>query len=74
MRITSRLRRGWYLGDKAFRKELLGQMKEQVGAEHYGAERQETAEAQAEGIVKEELKRRGWREEELGRASQRGCG
>ncbi len=61
-----RVRRGWCLGDEAFRKELLGQMKERLGAEHYGAERQETVEAQAEEIVREELKRRRWGEEDLG--------
>jgi len=65
-----RVRRGWCLGDEAFRKELLGQMKEQLGAEHYGAERQETAEAQAEEIVKEELKRRRWGQEDLGRRAK----
>jgi hypothetical protein len=58
------------LGDEAFRKELLGQMKERMGAEHYGMERQETAEAQAEGIVAEELKRRHWREEDLVRRAK----
>jgi hypothetical protein len=45
-------------------------MKERLGAEHYGAERQETAEAQAEEIVKEELKRRRWGEEDLGRRAK----
>ena len=45
-------------------------MKERLGAEHYGAERQETAEARAEGIVAEELKRRRWREKDLGRRSK----
>ena len=59
------IRRGWFLGEKALKKELLAQMKEQMGAEHYGAERQETAEAQAEEIIAGELKRRRWREEEL---------
>src|SRR6266508_6167486 len=39
-------------------------------AEHYGAERQETVEAHAEGIVAEELKRRRWREEELERRAK----
>ena len=62
------------MGDEAFRKELLGQMKERLGAEHYGAERQETAEAQAEGIVTEELKRRHWREEDLGRRAKGDAG
>ena len=65
-----RVRRGWCFGKDSFRKELLGQMKERVGAEHYGAERHETAEAQAEGIVMEELKRRHWREEDLGRRAK----
>jgi hypothetical protein len=65
-----RLRRGWCLGDESFRKELLGQMAERLGAEHYGAERQETAEAQAEGIVMEDLRRRRWREEDLARSAK----
>ncbi len=59
------LRRGWCLGTESFRKELLEQMKERMGAEHYGAERQETVQEHAEGIVVEELKRRSWGEEEL---------
>ena len=40
-------------------------MKGRMGAEHYGAERQETAEALAERLVKRELKARKWREREL---------
>src|SRR5581483_1276799 len=59
------LRRGWFLGTESFRKELVGQMKERLGAEHYGAERQETLETHAEGIVVGELKRRRWGEGEL---------
>jgi REP element-mobilizing transposase RayT len=63
------VRRGWYLGDKAFRQELLEQMEERRGANHYGEECYESAEAKAERIVAEELGRRGWREAELvGRA------
>ena len=62
-----RVRRGWCLGDKAFREELLGQMQERMGAEHDGAERQETAEAQAEGMVEAALQRLRWREEDWGR-------
>ena len=30
------VRRGWCLGDKAFRRELLAQMGEHAGANHYG--------------------------------------
>ena len=66
----NRIRRGWFFGEKALKKELLGQMKGRMGGEHYGRERRETAEAQAEGIVRSELKRRHWREEELGRRAK----
>jgi len=59
------VRRGWCLGDRAFRKELLGQMQERRGANHYGEERFESDEARALGIVDEELKRRGWKAERL---------
>jgi REP element-mobilizing transposase RayT len=61
------LRRGWCWGDEAFRQELLGHMEEKLGGEHYGAERHETAEAKAERIVREEMKKLGWRKEELSR-------
>jgi REP element-mobilizing transposase RayT len=59
------VRRGWCLGDKAFRKELLAQMKEQMGEHHYGEERAETEQEQAEGMVREGLKRLGWKEADL---------
>jgi len=60
------VRRGWCLGNQRFRQELLEQMGERLGAEHYGLERQETAETKAEQIVREELKRLKWKEETLG--------
>jgi REP element-mobilizing transposase RayT len=59
------IRRGWCLGEETFRQELLAQMNERIGAEHYGEERTESAEALAEQIIAEELKRRRWREAEL---------
>ena len=62
------IRRGWCLGKETFRKELLAQMTERIGAEHYGAERLETAEAKAERILGEELKR--WRWQEAGLAKR----
>lgn len=65
-----KVRRGWCLGDDAFRKELLDQIKERVGAEHYGEQRQESAEALAEGIVVQELKRRHWGESDLERRTK----
>jgi putative transposase len=64
------IRRGWCFGDKAFRQELLEQMTERMGAEHYGAERLETAEAKAERIIATELKRRKWREAELAKRTK----
>ena len=59
------IRRGWCLGEESFRKELLAQMSERLGTEHYGDERAETAEALAEQIIAAELKRRKWKEADL---------
>jgi putative transposase len=64
------IRRGWCFGDKAFREELVAQMTERMGAEHYGSERLETAEAQAERIIAAELKRRKWDEAQLGKRAK----
>lgn len=54
------IRRGWFLGDKALKEELLAQVKAQAGDWHYGEELQESAEAQAERLAAGELKRRKW--------------
>jgi len=59
------VRRGWCLGDKRFRKELLAQMGERLGPEHYGEERRETQEERAQQVVAEELRRRRWKEATL---------
>jgi REP-associated tyrosine transposase len=59
------LRRGWCLGDAAFRRELLAQMDGQMGEHHYGAERQESAEEKAERLVQAGLKKAKWTEEDL---------
>ncbi len=62
------VRRGWCLGDEQFRKELLAQMDQRMGQRYYGGtERQEAAEARAERILAEELRRRKWGPGELGR-------
>ena len=58
-------RRGAEEGEEKFREELLTQMSEQMGAEHYGQERAETAEALAELIIAEELERGRWQEADL---------
>ena len=49
----SGVRRGWWLGEEAFRKELLAPESERRRAHHYGAELQEGEEAKAERSVKE---------------------
>ena len=58
--------RGWFLGDKEFKQELLAQMHERRG-DHYGPELREADQAHAEQVLKEELRRRGWTEAELSR-------
>jgi putative transposase len=64
------LRRGWCIGGETFREELRRRMQERMGPEHYGPARQETAEAKAERLVKEELKRLQWRELDLARRAK----
>lgn len=59
------VRRGWCLGSEEFRRELLAAAAERVGASHYGADRRETGEEKAGRILREELRRRGWKEEDL---------
>jgi hypothetical protein len=65
------IRRDWVLGSEAFRQELLAAAVERVGPSHYGAQRQETGVQKAERIVKEELGRWGWDDDEL-RARRKG--
>src|SRR6202142_1675025 len=62
-----KLRRGWCFGEESFRAELLGQMRDQIGAQHGGSERREAATAKAERLLSEELEQRGWTDEELAR-------
>lgn len=52
----SKIRRGWCLGDKTFRKELLASMGERMGSEHYGDDRHESDEHKAEGILRAQLR------------------
>ena len=56
-----------FFGSQAFREELLAQMNEKRGVENYGQEIRESAEAKAERIVKDELKKHHWDERELTR-------
>jgi hypothetical protein len=53
------------LGDEAFRQELLERVSAKAGPPHYGEELAESAQAKAERIVAEELKKRRWQPEDL---------
>jgi len=59
------IRRDWVLGPEEFRRELLAAAVERAGPNHYGSERQETGVQKAERIVREELNRLGWPEDDL---------
>src|SRR5205814_1518462 len=58
--------RGWCVGDKTFKAELLAQM-HGGWQDHYGQELRESDEAHAERLVQGELRRRKWRDEDLAR-------
>ncbi|MHB8522995.1 MAG: transposase [Limisphaerales bacterium] len=59
------IRRGWFLGDDALRQELIGQMTERSGPNHYAQPRRESAVEQAERLVEQELQELGWDEHAL---------
>ena len=59
------IRRGWCLGEREFRAELLEEMAEKAQVHHYGVEMRLSLEAQAEKIVRAGLKDLGWSEGDL---------
>ena len=59
------IRRGWFLGGEALKRELLAQVSEKTGQWHYGEAVRESAEAKAERMVAAELARRKWDETTL---------
>ena len=59
------IRRGWYFGADSLKAELLQRATQRVGANQYGFERQEVAEAKADRLVQERLTRLGWSEADL---------
>jgi REP element-mobilizing transposase RayT len=63
------VRRGWCLGAKEFRQELLAQMKT-PSASHYGEELYESAEEKACRVLATELRRFKWAEKELERRTK----
>jgi REP element-mobilizing transposase RayT len=60
------IRRGWCLGSAEFKASLLERMEGKLGEHHSGELRRESAEAKAERIIREDVKRLGWSEGELG--------
>ena len=58
-------RQGWCIGAEAFRRECLQRMEPNVGENHPGQTRLETAQAKADRIVAEELQRLRWTANEL---------
>jgi REP element-mobilizing transposase RayT len=59
------LRQGWCYGDERFRLALLDRLKTSNDVVRYGAAPSDSAGAQAERVVREELKRLGWTEASL---------
>ena len=58
------IERGWCLGEEEFRAELLAQVSARRG-DHYGHELREVDEAHALKLLRQELKARGWKPEDL---------
>jgi len=59
------VRRGWCVGSEDFRKRMLESMETMLGENHPAELRQESAEMKAERIIREELNRLGWSEQDL---------
>ena len=59
------IRRGWFFGADELKEQLLARASGRVGAQHYGAELQESGESKAERLVREELGKLGWEEADL---------
>jgi hypothetical protein len=59
------IRRGWRFGSVEFKAGLLGRMEEKLGEPHAGKLKREGAEARAERVIREELTRSRWTENDL---------
>jgi len=60
-----RLRRGWCLGPKEFREELLEMIEEQKGQQHYGEEIREKDEQRAARLIAGAMRKWHWKRAEL---------
>jgi REP element-mobilizing transposase RayT len=68
------LRRGWCLGSKEFKQQKLEELDGEVGQHHFGQMRLEVAQAKAERIISEELRRLGLPEGRLATRRKRDPG
>ena len=59
------IRRGWCLGPAEFKARLLERMEGKLGEHHSGQLKRQSAEAKAQRIIGEELKRLGWSQADL---------
>ncbi len=59
------IRRGWFFGEEAAKDQLLEQTAAKAGSWHFGEAVHDSELARAEGIVREELKKRKWNEQTL---------
>lgn len=64
------LRRGWCLGSAEFKAQWLEVIGDQLGEHHAGDLKRESAEAKAERLIREELRRIAWTEEDLDRRAK----
>jgi len=69
--IWKHIRRGWALGSKEFREELLAAMEERDGEYFSGEELRESDEQKAERLVREQLRKFGWTNADL-KATRKG--
>jgi hypothetical protein len=59
------IRRGWCFGAEDFVARLLDRLPHSIGEYHYSTERRQTDEQKAEKIIRAELAKLGWRNQEL---------
>lgn len=64
------MRHGWCVGSEEFKRDLLERIEGRLGEHHSGELKRECADAKAERIINEELKRLGWDETELSRRAK----
>jgi hypothetical protein len=67
-------RQDWCLGSEAFREEQLERMEGGLGQHHAGELRLETAQAKADRLVADELRRLGWTAKDLVRRRKNDAG